>query len=230
MADTTYKRLDKDELIFLVQYLFTKLKNSSLAKDTTYTLEKSGANVILKDSSGATVSTLENVGKTYSEVTSEASGLMTPTMLETLNNLKSFSEGGIATVKVNGSALTITNNTVDVTVPTKTSDLTNDSQFVTSTDLTTAINNATHLKKEIVTTLPAVTNAKENVIYMVLAENATSTDNIYNEYMLINGAFEKIGDTNLDLSGYVKASQMQTLTNTEITKIVDDAYSTVFTS
>lgn len=37
MADTTYKRLDKDQLIFLVQYLFTKLKNSPLADKTEVT-------------------------------------------------------------------------------------------------------------------------------------------------------------------------------------------------
>lgn len=38
----------------------------------------------------------------------------------------------IDTVKVNGTALTITNKSVDVSVPTKTSDLTNDSGYLTS--------------------------------------------------------------------------------------------------
>lgn len=38
-------------------------------------------------------------------------------------------------VKVNGVALTATNKVVDVTVPTKTSDLTNDSGFITSADI-----------------------------------------------------------------------------------------------
>lgn len=46
---------------------------------------------------------------------------------------KTFGETNvIETVKVNGSTQTITNKAVDITIPTKTSDLTNDSGFVTS--------------------------------------------------------------------------------------------------
>lgn len=41
----------------------------------------------------------------------------------------------IETVKVNGTALTPTSKAVDVTVPTATSDLTNDSGFITSADV-----------------------------------------------------------------------------------------------
>lgn len=43
--------------------------------------------------------------------------------------------GKIDTISVNGTAQTITNKNVDLTVPTKTSDLTNDSNFISSTDL-----------------------------------------------------------------------------------------------
>ena len=42
----------------------------------------------------------------------------------------------IETVKVNGTALSVTDKAVDVTVPTKTSDLTNDSGFITSAGVT----------------------------------------------------------------------------------------------
>lgn len=41
----------------------------------------------------------------------------------------------IESVKVNGTALSITNKEVDVTVPTKTSDITNDSGFITANDI-----------------------------------------------------------------------------------------------
>ena len=41
----------------------------------------------------------------------------------------------IESVKVNGTALTVTNKAVDVTVPTKTSDITNDSGFITINDV-----------------------------------------------------------------------------------------------
>ena len=45
--------------------------------------------------------------------------------------------GKIDTIKVNGTTQTITNKTVDISVPTKTSDITNDSGYVTSTDYAT---------------------------------------------------------------------------------------------
>nr|DAO00656.1 MAG TPA: hypothetical protein [Caudoviricetes sp.] len=44
--------------------------------------------------------------------------------------------GKIDTIKVNGTAQTITNKAVDITVPTKTSDLTNDSGYLTSAPVT----------------------------------------------------------------------------------------------
>lgn len=50
--------------------------------------------------------------------------------------------GKIDHIEVNGTEQTITNKTVDLTVPTKVSDLTNDSDFQTSSQVTTAINAA----------------------------------------------------------------------------------------
>lgn len=50
--------------------------------------------------------------------------------------------GKIDVIKVNGTAQTITNKAVDITVPTKTSDITNDSNFQTDTDVETAIDTA----------------------------------------------------------------------------------------
>ena len=48
----------------------------------------------------------------------------------------------LETVKVNGNAQTITSKAVDITVPTKTSDITNDSNFQNATQVSTAIDNA----------------------------------------------------------------------------------------
>lgn len=47
--------------------------------------------------------------------------------------------GKIDVIKVNGTAQTITDKAVDIAVPTKTSDLTNDSDFQTSTEVESAI-------------------------------------------------------------------------------------------
>ena len=50
--------------------------------------------------------------------------------------------GKIDVIKVNGTAQTITNKAVDITVPTAVSDLTNDSDFQTETEVETAITTA----------------------------------------------------------------------------------------
>ena len=64
-----------------------------------------------------------------------------------------------------------------------------------------AVANAQHLKREIVESLPLVESANENTIYMVQKESGSGNQQ-YDEYMLINGAFEKIGDSAVDLNGY----------------------------
>lgn len=53
------------------------------------------------------------------------------------------------------------------------------------------------LKREIVISLPAPSEATENKIYMVKDETAQE-GNIYKEYMLINGIWELIGDTSVE--------------------------------
>ena len=63
--------------------------------------------------------------------------------------------------------------------------------------------NAGHLKREIVTTLPAVNEANEHTIYMVLDTSVPLGDK-YKEYMLISGAITQIGDTSVDLSNYIE--------------------------
>ena len=79
------------------------------------------------------------------------------------------------------------------------------SNVYTKTDTDNAIAAAIaavdHLSREIVETLPE--NANANVIYMVRREGGTGQD-VYNEYMYINGAWEIIGDTSVDLTGYAK--------------------------
>lgn len=57
------------------------------------------------------------------------------------------------------------------------------------------ISAAGHITKQIVEELPEVASAQENVIYMIQGEESLEDDNAYDEYMLINGALEKIGST-----------------------------------
>lgn len=56
------------------------------------------------------------------------------------------------------------------------------------------------LKRLVVETLPTQ-DIDTNTIYMIL-KSVPSTNNIYDEYMYINGAWELIGSTEVDLSNY----------------------------
>lgn len=67
--------------------------------------------------------------------------------------------------------------------------------------ITTAVANAEHLKRSIVTTLPEVASADAHTIYMVEITGGDGNQK-YEEFMLINGAFEKIGDSAVDLTDY----------------------------
>ena len=72
-------------------------------------------------------------------------------------------------------------------------------------------------KKEVVTGTEQMTD--ENTIYLLSNEGAGN--NIYDEYIVVNGKPEKIGTTEVDLSGYVKSADLTEITNEEIDSIVN---------
>lgn len=72
-----------------------------------------------------------------------------------------------------------------------------------------AVANADHLKREIVSQLPEVEEADEHTIYMV-GDGDGSLDSVYEEYMLINNGFEKIGSSEVDLTNYVLTTDIAT--------------------
>lgn len=71
----------------------------------------------------------------------------------------------------------------------------------TNSAIATAVAAAPHLKRSIVEDLPDAGSADQNTIYMV-GTGAGSEDSAYEEYMLINGAFERIGTSDVDLTNY----------------------------
>lgn len=71
----------------------------------------------------------------------------------------------------------------------------------TDSAIATAVANADHLKRKIVESLPEIESADENTIYMV-GTGAGTEDSVYEEYMLINGGFEKIGSSEVNLTNY----------------------------
>ena len=149
--------------------------------------------------------------------------------------------GKIDKIKVNGTEQTITNKEVDITVPTSTSDLTNDSNFIDAT-----VNNLTnyytkfqtYTQSEVdnlisaaksgrfvpVATLPTASAETMGAIYLVPKQD-TETRNVKDEYITIEvtGGYdwEHIGDTQVDLSNYWNSTNLRPMTTAEINAILE---------
>ena len=88
--------------------------------------------------------------------------------------------------------------------------------------VTAAIAGVSTFRAEIVASLPST--GASNILYLV-AKTSSESGNVYDEYLYIGGAWELVGSTGMDLSGYVKSSEMHALTNSEITAIIDQVWS-----
>ena len=78
----------------------------------------------------------------------------------------------------------------------------------TDSKIAAAVAGASHLKRSIVDALPDAGEADENTIYMVAKEGEPGEQDGYNEYFVIEGAWEKIGDTVVDLTEYAKTTEV----------------------
>lgn len=90
-------------------------------------------------------------------------------------------------------------------IPKKLSQLENDKTFKTESEIQSMIEKASSLKKEVVTSLP--TTGKDDVIYLVKDPKGKDNNN-YLEYLWLNGKYELIGSTQVDLSGYVTNAEL----------------------
>lgn len=112
-------------------------------------------------------------------------------------------------------------------IPTKLSDLDNDTGFVvntvnnltnyytkdesyTKTEVNSLINGITTMNVSVVSSLPTTGDA--TTIYLV-AKTTSETQNIYDEYLYVNNTWEKIGDTQIDLTNYALKSELPTKTS-----------------
>ena len=100
----------------------------------------------------------------------------------------------------------------------------------TTAEINKAVANAGHLKRTIVTQLPAVESADEHTIYMV-AKNSGSGNNVYDEYFLVvtgqtgsqTKKFEKIGDSAVNLTNYATKNEVATAKQEAINAASADA-------
>lgn len=76
--------------------------------------------------------------------------------------------------------------------------------------ITNSLSSISGLTPQIVDTLPSTSEASSNIIYLVPDEEATEND-LYIEYLFINGNYEQIGKTSVagaDLSEYAKKDEV----------------------
>ena len=125
------------------------------------------------------------------------------------------------TTILDGIDTSITN--IISSIPTKTSDLTNDSDFQNETQVQFLIDEAlkdiTGIEYELVHVLPAT--GVKGTIYLL--HNPTDTQDIYDEYIWIDGTpghFEKIGTTEIDLSTHWSKEELTFMTNSDIDEIL----------
>ena len=127
-------------------------------------------------------------------------------------------ENVIVSIKKNGYAVAPVDKIVDLSIPTKTSELSNDSGFITEETVDEKVNGSGHLKLLVVESAPTATEAQANTIYFVRQNNAES-GNQYKEYMLISGAIELVGSNDADLSAYVTQDYVAKADDALITEI-----------
>lgn len=133
------------------------------------------------------------------------------------------------------SGVTITDGKItastEIAIPTDNASLTNGAGYQTAAQVTSAITSygyqtasdvssaiadavadITSFEYQVVQTLPATGEA--GVVYLI--SNSGSGTNIYDEYIYVNNAFEKIGTTEVDLSGYWNDTDYTLATTTDI--------------
>ena len=194
------------QLIGLIKEKFVQVETGKGLSKNDYT-----------DQEKQKLSTLKN----YNIATSEEAGLLSTTNFNKLNSIEEGSEKNIITkIKRNGTLLNISEREVDIKIPTKVSELVNDDNLTSETKVKALINESRHMKKEILASKP--TKGEENVIYLIGPKG--SGNNIYEEWLYINNSWEKIGDTDtkVDLTGYLKEADIQTISNQEINQAMGE--------
>ena len=158
----------------------------------------------------------------------EGKGLSTNDLTNELKAQYDIAEKNVIVgVSINGAAVSVdeATRTVDLDVPT-TDDIAEN--FYTKTvmdekvsELNTAIAAAASGKItiEIVDAVPTAESAQANILYFVPREGDDTANDVYDQYMLINGAIEAVGSTEVELSGYAKAEDIVIITDEEIDAI-----------
>lgn len=137
------------------------------------------------------------------------------------NKVDKVAGKGLSTNDLTDELVTKINNAGDSSFTGNYNDLTNKPDltvYAKTTEVEAKINTAVANinKKQVVTSISEMTDT--NTIYLLA--NQGSGNNIYDEYIVVDGTAEKIGTTEVDLSGYLKSTDLVAITNAEIDTII----------
>lgn len=125
---------------------------------------------------------------------------------------------------VDGAGLLTACRLIAGKLPTKVSELANDSKYQTDTEVSAAVAAAlagiVGIKFEVVTALPET--GENGTIYLISAGG--NAPNIYTEYVWIGTAFEQLGTTEIDMTQYWAKNELVAMTDDEITEIFNTAF------
>lgn len=123
----------------------------------------------------------------------------------------------IETVKVNGVAQEVSEKAVDIKVPTKVSELNNDSLFQTNAEVAAAIKAAIaesgHAIFQKVDAVPEASAAQSNILYLVM----NSKTKHYDIYAKVGEEVVLLDDTTVDLTNYVEKEEGKGLSTNDYT-------------
>lgn len=204
---------------------FIKNKPSKLpASDTTSTYSATGTAPVNGTAVAAAIGALDYsdaaVSGQYVSAVSETDGKISvtraalPTSLPASDTTSTYSATG--TAPVNGKAVASAISGKANKATTLSGYGITDAYTKTQTDsaIANAVGKITGISFSVVTSLP--TTGTTGVIYLVAHSHATG--DAYDEYIWLadSKSFEKIGNTDVDLSGYVKTSDLVAVTTAEI--------------
>lgn len=124
---------------------------------------------------------------------------------------------------------------VSLSIPSDTTDLTNGAGYQTASDVSgaiaTAIGGITAMSFHVCgngeynssTHIPTVSTPDGQHIYLV--PNGGTGNNVYDEFLYVNNAFEYIGTTAVDLDGYVQIADLESIGNTALQAIINQVFS-----
>lgn len=143
-----------------------------------------------------------------------------------INTWNKAEANAIKSIKVNGTALSIAvDKSVNISVPKKMSDITNDSGFQTEDDvaeaIASAIDGVVSIKFELAETLPET--GESGTIYLT-ANTDTADSDIYDEYVWLTNQFKKVGSTEIKLERYWNKNDLQVATDSEAATVFDSIF------